>query len=367
MIVKNISNIDYFLQRSEVIDPSYRYTVNYHSQAPQHQFDSPQTFVAEYRNCKVHSCPLLITENNEMITNHVWPLLYKYKHKPKKTHGLWEEETWNNQMTINIPPVSKSFAEPYKYVWLPIDRESAENPWHIWIDIISKFRLLEKRYGIDYENQIYVLSQKSKYFEKITVELFPKLKFYVMPPNSTWQFDHLVVPSMSNTDDGVTVPDLPRWLRQKFAPKGKKQTKKIWISRQNSVTRKIVNEEEVFLILKGWTIAKLETMSFQDQQDLFSQAEVIVSPHGAGLINLLWCYPSTKVVEFQDRTMLSKKVYPLLSHHLELKHLTYIADTEPVSLIKGKKPSGAKRISDLINFKINITDLLKFFARENIT
>jgi hypothetical protein len=366
MIVKNISNIEYFLQRAEAIDTSYRYHVKYHPKAPTSTFDSPETFVMEFRNCQVHSCPLLITENNEIITEHVWPLLHKYKNKPEKTHRLWKNSGWTDTMEIDLPSASRSFGEPYKYVWLPIDQESANNPWHIWIDIISKFRLLEKRYAVDYENQIYILSQKSEYFEKVAKELFPNLKFLVMPKNTTWHFDHLIVPSMSNSNDGVVVPELPSWLRQKFAPRGKKQTKKVWISRKNSPTRNIINEDEVFLILKGWTMAKLETMSFQEQMNLFAEAEVVVAPHGAGLINLLWCYPKTKIVEFQDIEMLSKKVYPLLAHHLGLEHKTYTANTVPVTTEGNKKPAGVKRKSDLVNFKINITELLEFFKKENI-
>jgi len=187
-----------------------------------------------------------------------------------------------------------------------------------------------------------------------------------MPKNTTWHFDHLIVPSMSNSNDGVVVPELPSWLRQKFAPRGKKQTKKVWISRKNSPTRNIINEDEVFLILKGWTMAKLETMSFQDQMNLFAEAEVVVAPHGAGLVNLLWCYPKTKIVEFQDIEMLSKKVYPLLAHHLDLEHKTYTTNTVPVTTEDNKKPAGVKRKSDLVNFKINITELLEFFKKENI-
>jgi len=74
---------------------------------------------------------------------------------------------------------------------------------------------------------------------------------------------------------------------------------------------------------------------------------------------LLWCYPNTKVIEIQDPKMLHKKVYPLLSHHLGLKHEIYLADTVPIEKLKGKKPKGVKRLSDLINFKINIPDLIR--------
>ena len=367
MIVQNISKLQYFLQRGDSTDHSIRYNVNYHPLAPKKVFDSPETFMLELKNVKANSCPMLITEDNEMLTEHIWPLIHKYKNKPDQNHGCWVKGEWGSTMNINIKEVSKSFAEPYKHVWLPVDKESAENPWHVWIDMISKFRLLEKRYSLEFENYIYILSRQSNYFDKVAQELFPDLKYYVMPPNTTWHFDHLIVPSISNTDDGVTVPELPNWLRHKFTVRGQKQNKKIWISRENSITRKVLNEQEIILALKGWQIVKLESMSFLEQMKLFSSAEVVVAPHGAGLINLLWCYPKTKVIEFQDKNMLSKKVYPLLSHNLGLEHLTFTAETVPVQMTKnGKKPKGTKRISDLINFKINTEELLNFFNKHNI-
>ena len=84
-----------------------------------------------------------------------------------------------------------------------------------------------------------------------------------------------------------------------------------------------------------------------------------MAAHGAGLVNLLWCNQNTKVIEIQDPKMLHKKVYPLLSHHLGLKHELYLANTVPIDRQDGKKPAGVKRLNDLINFKINIPDLIR--------
>lgn len=355
MIVKNISSIDYFLQRSDAIDPSYRYTVKYHPKATKNIFDSPQTFVVEFKNCRVNSCPFLITEDNEMITDHVWPLLYKYKHKPQKTHKLWSGESWNTQMEINLPSVTKSFAEPYKYVWLPIDKESAENPWHIWIDVISKFRLLEKRYGIDFENQIYIMSQPSNYFDKTAKKLFPRLKYYVMPAGATWHFDHLIVPSMSNIEDGITVPDLPRWLRQKFSLKDKLAKRKIYISREDAPARQLTNAEEIFMILKGWEKVVLSNVSIEKQIEIFSEASHIISTHGAGLLNMLWCPAGAKIIEIAQEELISKKVYPVLSHHLDHDHTFLLGEKIPLGT---NKPKGVKRLKDYNNLKINVNKIL---------
>ena len=61
-------------------------------------------------------------------------------------------------------------------------------------------------------------------------------------------------------------------------------------------------------------------MTIKEQFKTFAEATHVLAAHGAGLVNTLWCNPGTKIIEIQDPTMLHKKVYPLLSHHLKLKH-----------------------------------------------
>ena len=38
--------------------------------------------------------------------------------------------------------------------------------------------------------------------------------------------------------------------------------------------------------------------SLRDQMALFSQADIILGPHGAGLANMLWCQTGSSVIEF---------------------------------------------------------------------
>ena len=359
--VKNITSIKYFLDRFETVDNEYSFDMEYHKKAPKTHFRSLPTFVAEFRNCSANTLPCLITEDKHLITDNIWPLLHKYKHKPQKTHGLWNEWT-EPDIDIKMPPITKQLEGKGRFVWLPVDKESANNPWHIWIDVISKFRLIEKRGILPFSKFIYVLSNPSAYFNKVAKEMFPDLKYYVMPDGETWRFEHLIVPSMSNHNDGVVTPHLPLWLNHfkgLFGFKGLKPHRKIIVLRPGAKTRRMINSDELILALKGWETVTLENMTIKEQFKTFAEATHILAAHGAGLVNLLWCYPNTKVIEIQDPKMLHKKVYPLLSHHLGLKHEIYLADTVPIEKLKGKKPKGVKRLSDLINFKINIPHLIR--------
>ncbi len=223
MIVKNISAIQYFLERFNVLDQPHTYTVEYHPDAPNKNFTTNPSFMAEFHDCLAHSLPLLITDEGHMITSHVWPLLHNTKFKPQKTHSLWSD--WGDTIDLNLPPISRHLDSNYKYVWLPIDEQSANNAWHIWIDVISKFRLIEMNFAHKFEDFVYVLSTPSSYFDKVAKEIFPNLRYYVMPKNSTWKFSHLLVPSMSNHQDGITVPNMPMWLRYKFGQKSTQRRK----------------------------------------------------------------------------------------------------------------------------------------------
>ena len=221
---------------------------------------------------------------------------------------------------------------------------------------------MEKRWSTNFAKYCYVLANESGYFKKVLQELFPEIKVLVMPKNETWQFKHLLVPSASNTKDGVITPHLAPWLRHFKGIHGdhKSPHRKIVILRPGAKTRRLTNSEELLLALKGWETVVLENLTIRDQIKTFAEATHIVAAHGAGLVNLLWCSPGTKVIEIQDKRMIHKKVYPILSHHLGLEHELYLADTVPIPLKDGKKPKGIKRLSDLIDFKLNIPDLLKY-------
>ena len=352
MIVKNISAIQYFQERFDIMDVPYQYTVDYHPDAPRKTFTTNPTFLAEFHDCLAHSLPLIITNENHLITSHIWPLLHNTKYKPQKTHGLWQ--AWGDNIDISLPAHSKQFDEPYKYVWLPIDEHSANNAWHIWIDVISKFRLIEKHFSHKYTDFIYVLSSPSEYFNSVAKELFPELRYYVMPKNTTWKFSHLLAPSMSNHEDGITVPEMAKWLRHKFGEKTN-PTRKIFISRDDAPARKLINAEEVFMALQGWETVTLTGMSTKKQIELFSSASHVISTHGAGLTNLLWCQTGTKVIEISQKELLEKKVYPVLSHHLGLSHHVLLGKKVP---IPGDKIKGVKRKKDFNNLSIKISDII---------
>ena len=77
------------------------------------------------------------------------------------------------------------------------------------------------------------------------------------------------------------------------------QNRRIYVSRGDTKQRPLLNETAVIDIMTafGFEVISLTGRSFQDQARIFASASHIVAPHGAGLVNLLFCQPGTKVLE----------------------------------------------------------------------
>ena len=78
-----------------------------------------------------------------------------------------------------------------------------------------------------------------------------------------------------------------------------KYSENIIISRSVAGKRRIVNEKDFYNRLRGcgFKIYVLEEMDFLDQVNLFYNSKKIISPHGAGLANLIFCSKNPEVIE----------------------------------------------------------------------
>jgi capsular polysaccharide biosynthesis protein len=76
------------------------------------------------------------------------------------------------------------------------------------------------------------------------------------------------------------------------------QGKKRLFLRRGSTYRKLLNQTEIERTLteRNFLPVDLNSMSVEEQIGLFSQAEVVVGPSGAGMTNIMWCEPSARVI-----------------------------------------------------------------------
>ncbi|MDD5261026.1 MAG: glycosyltransferase family 61 protein [Methylacidiphilales bacterium] len=96
----------------------------------------------------------------------------------------------------------------------------------------------------------------------------------------------------------------PRWifefLQKAFTrPVSETRKKRLYISRGDAPTRRVLNDAEVFTALKplGFEKILMNGLSVREQAALFAEAGAIVASHGAALANLAFCKTGTTVVE----------------------------------------------------------------------
>jgi hypothetical protein len=100
----------------------------------------------------------------------------------------------------------------------------------------------------------------------------------------------------------------PPWIKhfyESLAPKSclAPRSKPIYVSRSQARRRRVVNESELIATLTRYGIDKvdMEDLSVAEQAALFQSAKTIIAPHGAGLTNLAFASPGTRVLELFSR------------------------------------------------------------------
>ncbi len=149
-----------------------------------------------------------------------------------------------------------------------------------------------------------------------------------------------------------------RWLRNRIInniPDIDSETQSssvnVFISRNKAFCRKIVNENEILKALNhlGFVAYTLEEMTFVDQVKLFSQAQIIISPHGAGLANVIFS-KNPRIIELFGTNIRQGNAY--LTRGLGFKY----------GCLSGKYSLGVRHQRDG-NMIVNIDQLLNLLAR----
>ncbi|MFZ1026546.1 MAG: tetratricopeptide repeat protein [Limnoraphis robusta] len=106
--------------------------------------------------------------------------------------------------------------------------------------------------------------------------------------------------------------------------------KRIYIDRNKAGYRKTINNEAVVQLLTkyGFQRVYLESLSIVEQAHYLNAAEVVVAPHGAGLTNLTFCNPGTKVIEIFSPGYVTP-LYWFLSNICRLEHYYLFGERLP--------------------------------------
>lgn len=150
-----------------------------------------------------------------------------------------------------------------------------------------------------------------------------------------WRLETLYF-APATTNSGSDRAEVDEWLRDRILtglhirPAGGQR--RIYLSRRAASSRRVTNENEVERLLGGYGFETCvaESLTFRDQVELFSQASVVVSTHGAGLTNSLFSPPGTTVVDvIQEQMLMNAYLFWCMSEQLRHPYWYFEADSVP--------------------------------------
>ncbi len=160
-----------------------------------------------------------------------------------------------------------------------------------------------------------------------------KINFsFVYLDDGFYKFTNAEMPQFINIDSSVKI------LRNLIVPSNNNiDQNKIYVTREDSVYRKIVNEADIISVLrsKGYKVINPQQYKIDEQINIFSKAKKIIAPHGSNLSNIVFCNPGTEIFEIgptfdKDFEKPFENRYKYLSKLNNLKYTRFITDTVPV-------------------------------------
>lgn len=256
--------------------------------------------------------------------------------------------------------------------------------YHWMFDVLPRIAILNQ--SLVEQNQtledidFFVVNNFSKAFQKETLETLgiPIEKVIASDLVPHIQAQQLVVPSFAGHLDWVPMRSLtflrngflkkPAALRQlvfsETSQTDRRKSKRLYITRKRAKYRYIFNEADVVKMLAqfGFVSVALETLSVAEQIELFSQAEVIVAPHGSGLTNLAFCQAGTTVIECFSPNYI-RTDYWMISEYLKLQHYYLVGESlECRPLRQLMYPSGLTE-----DFSVDVGELRSLLRTAGVT
>jgi len=258
----------------------------------------PATYVMEIKDGRayayddgVYDYGAVITMENKMLTG-VSKFIEAGEYVTDHTkHAIFSKKT--------LPPLKK-----INGAVAILSAPAGRGYYHWMFDVLPRIQLLiEAGYNFDRIDKFLINNYISRFhIETLNMIGIPRNKIIESQLNPHLQAETLIVPSL--VGDTGSVPGYAcNFLRNQFLPKISKNNnhaERIYVNRGQVGHRRVVNEPEIVNVLKqyGFESIALETFSLTEQIALMASAKVVIAPHGAGLTNIVFCDPGTKIIEF---------------------------------------------------------------------
>ena len=79
----------------------------------------------------------------------------------------------------------------------------------------------------------------------------------------------------------------------------------------------------------GFRSVTLSLLTIAEQVALFSSAEVVISAHGSGLANIVFCNPGTTEIEIRPTSKRNRDTYEIIAKTVGIRFYTLFVDGMP--------------------------------------
>ena len=193
-------------------------------------------------------------------------------------------------------------------------RCSFNNYYHLLVDLLSRFDLLNLAYFSRYERIKLLCPGGLRPLEKYFVSKLcpPNVTVIPIEKGVLYRPDRYLFLSFPTRRASAFIPGpyVDRLRERTLHDNVGRRNRRIYISRRKASERRVGNEGALVDRLRslGFARYELEDLSPAQQIRLFQKAEVVVGPHGAGLANLLFATDAT-VLELQPSTTVATHFY----------------------------------------------------------
>lgn len=125
----------------------------------------------------------------------------------------------------------------------------------------------------------------------------------------------------------------------------------LYVSRNESSMRRILNENDLLPGLRdmGFHIISPGKLSLTEQIEAFRNARVVLSPHGAGLTNILFCRPNTTLIEIFPEGGVHGSAFLRIASQLNFNYY-YVVGQKVENRQSRKNPNNADLILEKSSF-----------------
>ena len=196
---------------------------------------------------------------------------------------LWERNSpyFESAMAaMAVEPIEIDLAMSFVGVW-------SHNYFHWILDHLPKLEAIDLYRQETGENPTLLIATRPPGFIEDAITQLPYNWQRIAHPH--YIINRLLV-ATTRRKKGVMYPDALRYLENMFHVEHLYTSPSIYISRRLARNRNVLNEDDLdeYLLHRGFQILTTERMSFFDQVGRMKKAKNLVSPHGAGLANMVW-------------------------------------------------------------------------------